>query len=82
MRLLRIHEVTRLTGLSRSSIYKQVRLKNFPVGVKITDRSTAWSSNEIEGWIADRLEGRVAKQPNAVDVDMVVDLTDWEAGHE
>jgi prophage regulatory protein len=58
MRLLRIHEVTRLTGLSRSSIYKQVRLKNFPDGVKITDRSTAWSSDEVENWIALRLSNR------------------------
>jgi prophage regulatory protein len=82
MRLLRIHEVTRLTGLSRSSVYKQVRLKNFPDGVKITDRSTAWSSSEIENWIAGRLEGRVAKQPNAVDVDRVDNHSDWEAGHE
>ena len=55
MRLLRIHEVTRLTGLSRSSIYKQVRLKNFPDGVKITDRSTAWSSEDIDNWIKSRL---------------------------
>ena len=82
MRLLRIHEVTRLTGLSRSSIYKQVRLKNFPDGVKITDRSTAWPSSEIENWIAGRLEGRVAKQPNAVDVDRVDNHSDREAGHE
>jgi prophage regulatory protein len=58
MRLLRIHEVTRLTGLSRSSIYKQVRLKNFPDGVKITDRSTAWSSDEVENWISLRLSHR------------------------
>jgi len=58
MRLLRIHEVTRLTGLSRSSIYKQVRLKNFPDGVKITDRSTAWSSDEVENWISLTLRNR------------------------
>lgn len=67
MRLLRIHEVTRLTGLSRSSIYKQVRLKNFPDGVKITDRSTAWSSDEVENWISLRLSNRSllnALEPN------------------
>ena len=58
MQLLRIHEVTKLTGLSRSSIYKQIKLRNFPTGVKITDRSTAWPSNEVEAWIADRIEAR------------------------
>ena len=58
MQLLRIQEVANLTGLSRSSIYKQIKLKNFPTGVKITDRSTAWPSNEVEAWIADRIEAR------------------------
>ena len=48
MRLLRIHEVSKLTGLSRSSIYKQIELKNFPKGVKITGRSIAWPSEEID----------------------------------
>ena len=58
MRLLRIHEVSKLTGLSRSSIYKQIELKNFPKGVKITGRSIAWSSKDVEAWIADRIEAR------------------------
>jgi prophage regulatory protein len=58
MQLLRIHEVTKLTGLSRSSVYKQIKLRNFPSGVKITDRSTAWPSIEVETWIADRIEAR------------------------
>ena len=58
MRLLRIHEVTNLTGLSRSSIYKQIKLENFPGGVKITNRSTAWSSDEIDEWISQRINSR------------------------
>mgnify|MGYP000848366283 FL=1 len=58
MRLLRIHEVTNLTGLSRSSIYKQIKLENFPGGVKITNRSTAWPSDEIDEWISERVSSR------------------------
>lgn len=58
MQLLRIHEVAKLTGLSRSSIYKQIKLRNFPTGVKITDRSTAWPSNEVEAWIDSRISQR------------------------
>ena len=67
MQLLRIQEVANLTGLSRSSIYKQIKLKNFPTGVKITDRSTAWPSNEVEAWIVDRIEARpsISAQRNA-----------------
>ena len=55
MQLLRIHEVTERTGLSRSSIYKQMQLKNFPKGVKITGRSIAWSSQEIDLWVSQRI---------------------------
>ena len=58
MRLLRIHEVTKLTGLSRSSIYKQIELKNFPKGVKITGRSIAWPSEEIDLWVSERIAQR------------------------
>ena len=58
MQLLRIHEVTKLTGLSRSSIYKQMQLKNFPKGVKITSRSIAWPSEEIDLWVSERIAQR------------------------
>ena len=58
MRLLRIHEVSKLTGLSRSSIYKQIELKNFPKGVKITGRSIAWPSEEIDLWVSQRIAQR------------------------
>lgn len=58
MQLLRIHEVANLTGLSRSSIYKQIKLKNFPTGVKITDRATAWPSEEIDLWVRQRIAQR------------------------
>ena len=58
MRLLRIHEVSKHTGLSRSSIYKQIELKNFPKGVKITGRSIAWPSEEIDLWVSERIAQR------------------------
>ena len=55
MRIHRIKEVVQMTGLSASSIYKQIRLGNFPPGVKLTSRSTGWSSEDIDGWIKSRL---------------------------
>ena len=42
-------------GLSASSIYKQMRLGDFPRGVKLTSRSTGWSSEDIDNWIKSRL---------------------------
>ena len=57
MQLLRIDEVARRTALSPSSIYKQIRLGLFPKGIKITDRATAWSSQQVDNWIEAKVEG-------------------------
>ena len=56
MQLLRIDEVARPTALSPSSIYKQIRLGLFPKGIKITDRATAWSSQQVDNWIEAKVE--------------------------
>ena len=55
MQILRITEVSKRTGLSTSSIYKQIRIGKFPPGVKITARSTGWSSEAVDSWITSRL---------------------------
>lgn len=55
MEILRITEVAKKTALSPSSIYKQIRLGNFPKGTKITARATGWSSEVVEDWIATKL---------------------------
>ena len=57
VKLYRIKEVSEITGLKPSSIYKQIRLLSFPAGVKITSRSTAWPSNLIEEWINGKISG-------------------------
>lgn len=61
MRLLRINEVEQLTGLSKSSIYKQVRLGKFPAPIKITDRSSAWSSDYVDRWIVSKVKSLAAQ---------------------
>ena len=56
VRLLRLQEVKQKTGLSSASIYKQIRIGAFPKGIKITQRATAWSSEEVEEWISKKAE--------------------------
>lgn len=56
MRLLRITEVKEQTGLSGASIYKQIRLGLFPKGIKITERATAWSSEEVDQWVSNKID--------------------------
>ena len=54
-RLMRLKAVMEMTGKSRSSIYAD---PTFPKRVKIGARSVAWPLQEVEGWIADRLDDR------------------------
>ena len=55
-KIYRIAEVCHSTGLSHSSVYKQIRLGQFPKGIKITERATGWPADEVfkinEGRIA------------------------------
>ena len=51
-RLIRIKEMTELTGLSKSAIYELCRGdKPFPKAIKYSPRVTFWSLNEVNKWI-------------------------------
>ena len=54
MRILRLPEVLRITGLSWASIYRLVRSGTFPQSVALTARTIGWYSTDIETWIAAR----------------------------
>ena len=63
LNLLRLREVCRRTGLSRSAIYRGIAAGVFPAPVKLSERATAWSSGEVETWISARIaqrDGRAA----------------------
>ena len=50
-RLMARPEVETLTGLSRSTIYREMREGRFPEPVKI-GRAVRWREDEIAAWIA------------------------------
>lgn len=52
--LLRLPQVLKATGLARSTVYKLVASRSFPVPVRITGRSVAWHATEVQAWIGDR----------------------------
>jgi prophage regulatory protein len=60
--LLRLTDVTRLTGLSRSTIYRQQAVGQFPKAVPLTERTVAWVAAEIAAWVASRIAGRTFHQ--------------------
>lgn len=53
--LLRLPQVRTRTGLSRSSIYDAMARGHFPRAIKLTERTVAWLSSDIDRWIADRI---------------------------
>jgi prophage regulatory protein len=59
--LLRLPQVKAQTGLSRSELYRRIAIGSFPAPIKIGARASAWSSVEIERWIAERVAQRDAK---------------------
>ena len=52
--LIPFAEVLRMTSLSRSSVYKLIRLGDMPRQVPLGPHRVAWIKSEVENWIATR----------------------------
>ena len=53
-RYLRIAEVVRRTGVSRSTIYEMMGKNEFPLARRLTSRTVGWEEAAIEDWMAAR----------------------------
>ena len=60
VRLIRLNEVRRMTGLSRSGIYKYISEDRFPQSVNLGTRAVAFVEHEVQHWIEQRIENRDA----------------------
>lgn len=49
--LVRLPEVQRLSGLSRSTIYRLEACGGFPSRVRLSERAIAWRSEEVQTWL-------------------------------
>jgi len=56
--ILRRKQVEQRTGLSRSTIYLSIHEGTFPRPIKLGARAVGWLENEIEAWLAGRMEIR------------------------
>lgn len=52
--ILRLPEVLRLTGLSRSSVYRLESLGQFPARVKLSESASGWRAQQVQEWINSR----------------------------
>ena len=55
-RLIRLDEVMSRTGLTRSLLFKLVKVKSFPRSISLAGSAVAWPESKIDGWIAARIE--------------------------
>lgn len=58
--ILRLPAVLAKTGLGRDTVYRLARLGQFPLRVKLTERTSGWFADEIDRWLEDRAAQRNA----------------------
>jgi prophage regulatory protein len=56
IRMLRLPQVLDATGLGKTTIYELQGRGEFPMRIKITAHSVAWIEEEVQTWIARRVE--------------------------
>ena len=54
LRLMRLPEVLRITGFSRSTLLAMVARRDFPAPLRIGRRAVAWRAREVIAWIESR----------------------------
>lgn len=50
VRFLRMPAVRQMTGLGRSTIYRLIAAREFPVPVQLSSRAVGWRLSELEQW--------------------------------
>lgn len=56
VRMLRLAQVKDITGLGKTKIYELQEQGAFPMRVKITARSVAWVEDEVQAWLATKIQ--------------------------
>jgi prophage regulatory protein len=54
--ILRLPDVKRSTGLSRSTIYLRISQGTFPKPVSLGGRTVGWVESEIQEWLQRRID--------------------------
>ena len=54
--VLRLRDVIKQTGLSRSTIYLRIDNSEFPQPISLGGRSVGWLQQEIDEWVLERIE--------------------------
>jgi prophage regulatory protein len=63
MAILRTTDVIRLTGLSRTTLWRLERRGGFPARLRLGPNSVGWLDDEVRQWIKARPRGMAGAQP-------------------
>lgn len=55
-RFIKIEEVSRLTALSESQIYRKMKAGEFPTNIAIGANSKVWLESEVIDWMNEKIE--------------------------
>jgi prophage regulatory protein len=56
-RILRMHQITDLTGLSKSTLYLYMKQGKFPRSIPIGERSRGFVESQVQEWINQKIGG-------------------------
>lgn len=52
--ILRLPAAKQRTGLSRATIYRKMRSREFPAAKRLSTNCVGWVAAEVEAWLTDR----------------------------
>lgn len=59
--LIGLQDIKRKTTLGKTTVYQQIKERNFPAPVHIGRRRVAWVEAEVDTWVRSRIEERDEK---------------------
>lgn len=62
LRILRLPDVIRKTGMSKTAIYTRLRKNEFPEPLKLGPRAVGFVEAEVNGFLADLIRQRGARE--------------------
>lgn len=60
-KILRLDDVRRVTGLSKTAVYGLIKRGAFPRPIQLTPRAVGWRVADVDEWVASRPETEAAK---------------------
>ncbi len=62
MQFVRLEEVRKMLGVSRTTLWRMVQAGAFPPAVEITERNRGYLLDDVQAWMQGRVEAVSARQ--------------------